>query len=102
MTGCELEIQMSRLIIFIPPCHFVDRHAFTFAVDCIVLSHLQTHHVRFIFGTAGNVSIHNFIRGIILPVGRVIVISHQRSDTLGINISVGILPAFLQNKIAAG
>ena len=54
--------------------------------------------MRFIFRAPCNITIHNLIRSIIFPVGRMIIISHHSPYPFGINISVRIFPTFLQKQ----
>ena len=91
---------MGRDIIFRSPRHFFNRHTFALAVHRIAFLYLQTHHMRFIFRIARNITVHNGISGVIAPVVRSVVIAyHYRTHTFGVDISILILPAFLQKEV---
>ena len=93
---------MGRDVILIPPSHLMNRYTFAFTIDRVTFSNLQTHHVSLIFRTTCNITIHNFIGNIILPVRRVIIIGHHCTDTFRIHVSFRIFPTFLQKQNSCG
>ena len=99
MTRGELQQQMSGHIVLRPPGNLLNRHTLSFTVNCIAFFNLKTHHVGLVCRVTGDITVHDGISGIIMPIGSSIISYDHRSYTLGIDIPLLIFPTLLQKQI---